>query len=210
MDAKRFGGFVAAARKERGLTQAELAQKLNVTNKAVSRWENGYGFPDISLLEPLAGALGVSLLELMHSQKTDAAGEASLTEEDAAELVHCTVEIERHNRKNQDMPTAYILLLCGMIALKVGDIFYDLRVWSGSGFWWAVFAALLIMFCINYLSKSTATPANWRIYGSFLIGGVWMLQLELGLLGAPAGDIGILLATILSDVVFLIIYQRRE
>lgn len=49
-----------------GLTQAELAEQLHVTDKAVSRWERGVGLPDINTLEPLADALGLSLADLMH------------------------------------------------------------------------------------------------------------------------------------------------
>ena len=53
------------ARKERGLTQEALAVKLNVVRQTVSKWENANGLPDISLLEPLSAALGVSVSELM-------------------------------------------------------------------------------------------------------------------------------------------------
>lgn len=63
MDNKKFGAFIAAQRKEKGLTQKELADKLCVTDKAVSKWERGLGFPDIKLIEPLSEALDVSILE---------------------------------------------------------------------------------------------------------------------------------------------------
>lgn len=70
MDNIRFGAFVAQLRKEQGLTQKELADRLNVTDKAVSKWETGKGFPDVKLLEPLAQALGISLVELIREKKT--------------------------------------------------------------------------------------------------------------------------------------------
>ena len=70
MDAEKFGAFVAENRKLKGMTQADLAQKMQVTDKAISRWERGKGFPDINTIEPLACALGVSVLELMKSEKT--------------------------------------------------------------------------------------------------------------------------------------------
>ena len=66
MDAKEFGAFLAQVRRERNMTQDELAQQLHVTDKAVSRWERGVGLPDINTLEPLADALGLSLADLMH------------------------------------------------------------------------------------------------------------------------------------------------
>lgn len=53
MDAKKFGAFIAAMRKEKNMTQMDLARKLQVTDKAVSKWERGLGFPDINTIEPL-------------------------------------------------------------------------------------------------------------------------------------------------------------
>ena len=76
MDAEKFGAFIAAARKEKNMTQKALAEKLHVTDKAVSRWERGLGFPDIHTIEPLAEALGVSLLELLHAERETAAPDA--------------------------------------------------------------------------------------------------------------------------------------
>ena len=72
MDNLQFGAFIAQLRREQGLTQKELAQRLNVTDKAVSKWETGKGFPDVKLLEPLAQALGVSLVELMQGRRQEA------------------------------------------------------------------------------------------------------------------------------------------
>lgn len=69
MDSRKFGEFIAMIRKEKGWTQTELAEKLNVTDKAVSRWERGLGFPDINTVKPLADALEVSVLEIMQSEK---------------------------------------------------------------------------------------------------------------------------------------------
>ena len=71
MDAYKFGCFVAERRKEQKMTQKDLAAKLQVTDKAVSKWERGLGFPDINSLEPLADALGVSIIELMKSEKIE-------------------------------------------------------------------------------------------------------------------------------------------
>jgi len=50
------------------MTQAELAERIGVSSKTVSKWETGKGLPDISLLQPLAGALGISLIELMNGE----------------------------------------------------------------------------------------------------------------------------------------------
>lgn len=71
MDAEKTGAFIQRCRKDLGMTQSELAQKLNITDKAISRWERGVGFPDIQLLEPLAEALQITLLELMRGEKME-------------------------------------------------------------------------------------------------------------------------------------------
>lgn len=72
MDAKTLGDFVAARRRELGLTQARLAARLHLTDKAVSRWERGVGLSDLATLEPLAAALEVSLAELMTARRQTA------------------------------------------------------------------------------------------------------------------------------------------
>lgn len=69
MDNKKTGALIAARRQELGLTQKQLAERLNVSDRAVSKWERGAGFPDVSLLEPLADALELSVLELIHGER---------------------------------------------------------------------------------------------------------------------------------------------
>jgi len=59
------GAVIKRLREEKGITQSELAEKISVSAKAVSKWETAKGLPDISLIEPLAKALGVSVMELM-------------------------------------------------------------------------------------------------------------------------------------------------
>lgn len=59
------GTVIKRLREERGMTQAELAARLNVSDKAVSKWETGKGYPDITLIEPLAAALNISVMELL-------------------------------------------------------------------------------------------------------------------------------------------------
>ena len=75
MDKYKFGEFIYNQRKRLGLTQDELGRKLNVTNKAVSKWETGETLPDIQLLEKLANTLEVTIDELLTQQKSDKAVE---------------------------------------------------------------------------------------------------------------------------------------
>ena len=68
MDHYVTGAVIRALREKQGMTQAELAEKLCVSDKAVSKWETGRGFPDVSLLEPLGKALRISIPELLCGQ----------------------------------------------------------------------------------------------------------------------------------------------
>lgn len=62
------GTMIKRLREERKMTQTQLAEKIMVSDKAISKWETGRGYPDITLLEPLAAALGVSVIELFSGQ----------------------------------------------------------------------------------------------------------------------------------------------
>ena len=107
MDAQKFGAFIAQCRKEKSMTQSELASKIMVTDKAVSRWERGKGFPDINLLLPLAEALEVSVLELMHSERQK--DKVQLFQDDTiiVHLMENAVEMNKQN-KQQDRIIACI------------------------------------------------------------------------------------------------------
>lgn len=69
MDTKKIGAFIAMNRKKKGYTQEQLAEKLGVTNKTISRWENGHYMPDLSLLEPLSKELDITLNELLAGEE---------------------------------------------------------------------------------------------------------------------------------------------
>lgn len=74
LDKEQFGSFVAQLRKEKGMTQKELAQTVMVTDKAVSKWERGLSLPDVALMVPLAQALGVTATELLECRRVDMGG----------------------------------------------------------------------------------------------------------------------------------------
>lgn len=71
MDQEKIGHFIAQCRKEQKLTQEQLANKLGITGKSISRWENGKTMPDISLFEPLCNELNISINDLLKGQKID-------------------------------------------------------------------------------------------------------------------------------------------
>ena len=118
MDNKKFGEFIAGLRKEKGYTQNQLAEILCVTDKAVSKWERGGGFPDIKLIEPLSEALGVSILEIMQSEKVVAPDISTENASDAIVNVIDVVEYQRKiERKNIFIGAAITLILAMVLFL---------------------------------------------------------------------------------------------
>ena len=114
MDAKATGGLIARRRKEKGMSQGDLAERLHVTDKAVSRWETGRGMPSVELLEPLAEALGLTVSELLSGRELTAeelprAAEAQVME---------TMRQERRTRWKSVLTTA--LALIGIAAIGTG------------------------------------------------------------------------------------------
>ena len=69
MNQIKTGQFIAQVRKEKNMTQAQLAEKLFISNKTVSKWETGKGMPEVSLMLPLCEALGINVNELLTGEK---------------------------------------------------------------------------------------------------------------------------------------------
>lgn len=195
MDAEKFGRFIAEMRKERGMTQAELAERLNVTYQAVSRWERGRGFPDISLLEPLSRELGVSLLELMNSHRLGA--EAALTERDAAELVRCAGQIARENFV-QEKAAGW---LAAAITVGVGAVVVLTNHGNVGG--GLIVGALVAepMVALFYYAKNRESKESRKIYGALLQAGAGMLILLLYFYNVSPIVIALLIYLLLSLVI---------
>lgn len=69
MDQETIGKFISSCRKDRGLTQMQLAEKLNISNRAVSKWETGKSIPDASIMLELCGILGITVNELLSGER---------------------------------------------------------------------------------------------------------------------------------------------
>jgi DNA-binding XRE family transcriptional regulator len=94
------GQVIKTLREKERLTQAELAEKLGVSDKAVSKWETGKGYPDIMLMEPLASLLNISVIELL-------AGETIVNKNQAANMMKVKF---------------YVCPICGNIITSVGEV----------------------------------------------------------------------------------------
>ena len=96
-------------RKERGLSQEELASRLHVVRQTISKWENGKCMPDYSIIEPLCDALHVTLPELMDGEDAAEDGVRVYDDEQILDLLRCTQELERQKG-----------VLCGFVLIVLG------------------------------------------------------------------------------------------
>ena len=115
MDNQKFGQFIQHLRKEKGWTQLELAEKLHVTDKAVSKWERGAGFPDIKMIEPLARALDVSILEIMCSEKN----EKTVQTEKSEEAIHNVIDVAGYQKKIERRNILLTVILLSVVVMTV-------------------------------------------------------------------------------------------
>lgn len=158
IDKANFGRFLSAQRKENGFTQKELAQKLFISDKAVSKWERGLSLPDITLLMPLAELLGITVTELLEGRLIDSSAELDAAQIESLvkkalvypeKLPEKTQKLKRKHRLVFGLCTlvvfsewAVLLAACGSFSLLVqNDIFQGasivqvLSLCFGAHFW---------------------------------------------------------------------------
>ena len=108
MRQQETGAFIAKKRKEKNLTQEQLAERLGISNKTVSKWENGKCMPDYSIIESLCKELNINLSELLSGKEKDAENETRYTEEQVALLLQKTeqLEMEKKQEKKKNITTS--------------------------------------------------------------------------------------------------------
>lgn len=167
MEAKQFGQFIAGIRKEKKMTQAELAQQIHVTDKAVSRWERGLGFPDIQTLEPLAQALGITVLELMRSEKKETEEQDQQPEErrytqgEVAEMLQNAGDISRQQKK-QDRNANVI---AGIVLAAITVIVWMTKLASLGGALVIGGIAATVFVSLWYFFQNIDDEESRKIYG---------------------------------------------
>ncbi len=115
MEKERIGNFIRQLRTQQGMTQKELADRVHVTDKAVSKWERGLAVPSVDLLMPLSDALAVSVMELLDGQKQET---DSIALERANALLQETLERQKRvilkKRVTMLLLFALLLLCCAL------------------------------------------------------------------------------------------------
>jgi len=111
MDQVKIGRFIATVRKEQNLTQRDLAERIGVTDRAVSKWENGRGLPELSLIKPLCDALSLSVNELFCGERI---AEEQLPAQAETNLIDT---LDYSHKKIQKTKVLFLSLLAAVIAV---------------------------------------------------------------------------------------------
>lgn len=150
MEENRIGQFIAELRKEKKLTQKDLAAQLHITDKAVSKWERGLSCPDITLLTSVADILGVTTSELLNGQRSETLSKDIEETVDNA-LVYAEKSVKRKMVSFQNILTISfsMFLLTGVIVCSICDVAisgtftWSLYPISSSLFAWLVFVPFI-------------------------------------------------------------------
>ena len=127
MNQEKIGKFIAENRKLKKMTQAQLAEKLGVSDRSVSKWENGRCMPDLSLFEPLCTELGITINELLSGEKIKQEEYKQVLEKNIVNAIdYSKKEIEKEKAK-----ISYIIMITGiLISLSAFIIFSPESSWS--------------------------------------------------------------------------------
>ncbi len=179
MNQAAIGRFIAELRHEQNLTQAELAERLGVTNKTVSRWECGNYLPDIAIMPELAAELGVTLSELFAGERFPAEDYQHSADTSLLNIMNCLKEIRDIKSYRQITSALAEIGLCILLAEVAYDILQPPLPNLGRGFILGGITVLLGLICHALPGKPLGNIAKQILSAGLLIliiTGCWALQ----------------------------------
>lgn len=117
MDQVRIGKFIAESRRSKGLTQRQLADALAISDKTVSKWETGRGLPEVSLMLPLCGALGITVNDLLSGERISAADYQKRAEGNMMNLIRENEENRRRMALSVVTGAITVVAVCALVTI---------------------------------------------------------------------------------------------
>lgn len=117
MDQMRIGKFIAESRKALGLTQRQLADTLDISDKTVSKWECGKGLPEVSLMLPLCRTLGISVNEMLSGERLDEESYKEKAEENMMDLIKENAENKKRMALSVICGAITVIAVCSLITI---------------------------------------------------------------------------------------------
>ena len=147
MNQEKIGKFIAECRKKKGMTQAELGEKLGVTEKSISNWENGRNMPDLSLFKPLCNEFNISLNDLMSGEKV----KEKEYQEKLEENIINTIDYTNKKIENRNHFIGLLLITFGvLISITAVAIFPSESSWGSI---YSVLGAIIFFFFFSRFTK---------------------------------------------------------
>ena len=147
MNQEHIGKFIAECRKRKKITQSELAEKLGVTDRSVSKWENGKNMPDLSLFKPLCNILDITINELLSGEKLSKDEYQEKFEENIVNTInYSTKKISKYNK----VISLFLIIFGLFISISAIMIFPSESSWSSI---YSVFGVLVFMVGISKMMK---------------------------------------------------------
>jgi transcriptional regulator with XRE-family HTH domain len=164
MNQEKIGNFIAVCRKEQKLTQRELAEKLGVSDRAVSKWENGNNLPDLSLFKPLCDELKISINEFLSGERIEKDKYALKLEENIVNTIDYS---NKKINKVQNIIGTVFISFGILIILTALTIFPSSSSWGSV---YSVFGVIISLIGISRFSKKLSYPKRVMInFGYFIV-----------------------------------------
>lgn len=164
MNQEKIGKFIAECRRQRKMTQSELGERLGVTEKSISNWENGRNMPDLSLFKPLCDELNISLNDLMSGEKVKEKEYRDKLEENIIN----TIDYSNKKIESRNIFIGLILIVFGvLISITAVGIFPSESSWGSI---YSVFGGIISLIGVSRFTKRLTYGKRYICnFGYFLI-----------------------------------------
>ena len=163
MNQEKIGKFIAKLRKEKHLTQEQLAEELGTTSKSISRWENGKTMPDLSLLQPLCNKLDITINDLLNGEKVS----KDKYQETLEENIITTINYTNKKMLEKNNLVSILLLSFGIIlSITAMSIFPSKSSWGGI---YSILGVIISLFGVMRLTKRINNIKRLLINFGYLI-----------------------------------------
>ena len=160
MDQIKIGKFIAELRKVKNMTQEQLGEKLGVSFKTISKWENGRGMPELSTLKPLSEELGISINELLSGERIT----KKVYQERLEENIINTIDYTSQKIENRNNLIGLILIVFGvLISITAVAIFPSESSWGSI---YSVFGVIVSLIGVSRFTKKLTYPK--RVFCNFM------------------------------------------
>ena len=153
MNQERIGKFIAKCRKEKKMTQSELAEKLGVTDKSIGNWENGRNMPDLSLFKPLCDELGITINDLLSGEKIS----KEKYQEKLEENIVNTIDYSTKKTSKYNFTLSLLFVIFGLFI-----IISAIMIFPSESSWGSIYSVIGNIIFVVGISKLTHKLKMWK------------------------------------------------